>query len=250
MRNTVSSISIQDQIKELESQRDDAQAAYDSVEAQKFQDQIDKLKNQKKPAKTPETKKQDYSEMFDLLIKAWIVPASMDKDILQKQLAQAELERSWKADQAFNKQSKDEIIKQLKESLTQKDTMLNNLAMTKETLINHEFLRHRKLKKMYARIQKLKQKWDNGKSAVIYFMAMESRRTGWKVWAAFNRWIMKMGLFNTENVKRFMKTCLERYAEKNWDSEKTKTLKRIVYAEIKDITNNYLDSVTKSNRIE
>jgi len=239
--------SIEDQIKELENQRDGA--IYDPVRAGEIQKQIDELKSGKKPAEAPEKKKQDYSELFDLLIKAWIIPASMEKSILQKQLAEAELRRSWQTEQVISKQSKDDIINQLKESLNQKDSMINDLAMTKETLINHEFLKHRRLKNMYRRIQKMKNKWDNGKSAVIYFMAMESRHNGWKMKAALNRWVMKLGFFNTENVKREMATCLARYAEKDWDSEKTKALKRIVYAEIKTVTNDYLNNVTASNTI-
>ncbi len=245
--------SIEDQIKDIEQKIQEAKGKIpqDNTLLNKLGLDLSKLLSQKtKPAEAPEEKKQDYSELFELLIKAWIIPASMEKKILQKQLAEAELRRSWQTEQVISKQSKDDIIKQLKESLNQKDTAINDLAMTKETLINHEFLKHRRLKNMYKRIQKMKNKWDNGKNAVIYFMAMESRHNGWKIQATLNRWIMKAGFFNTENVKREMATCLARYAEKDWDSEKTKALKRIVYAEIKTITNDYLKNVTTANIIK
>ena len=236
--------SVDDRI--IEIKRQIREAWSDEKKTDVLFDELNALTKQQKAVPEGE---QDYSDLFELLLKAWIVPASMDKKILEKQLDEAKIRTSWSEKQPINKQSQVDIINQLKESLDEKDNTINELAMSKETLINYEFLRHRKLKKMYARIQKMKEKKDGGKTAVVYFMAMENRYTWWKIAAALNRWIMNMGFFNTEEVKQQMTTCLERYAEKPWDSEKTKTLKRLVYTQIKNTTNDYLDNVVKNNRI-
>lgn len=193
--------------------------------------------------------------------------ATIDK-IVTKDLAEKAVEDSKNTDkQVEMKLSKDDLLSKYKALLDEKNILVKQNDKLKEMVFDRseliisprEYFRRVRLININKRIEKFKKTPDYPRSAMIYFVSMTKFRDGGRVGASIKRGLLKgnagafftsaAGGLNVENLKKEMKTCMDKFAPDTKDTKKVKLMKELIFEEVKKANNTYLDNITAKNKI-